>query len=163
MKKALALLCLVAASLLVFAACKESYRNDLTPYELADHLETEGVGGLLRQMDDQVGFYGELQIDSPFALRLAEDGSNLDEFAVFSCENETQAKALAKRLNDYLKERYEKDRDWYLSYIPEELPKLQRAEVKTFGNYVAYAILSQNERNRAFDLLHQKLLQIKTA
>ena len=158
MKKAIVLLFLLAASLALFSACEKSYRDDLTPYELADYLEAEGVATSLRSMDDNAGFYGNLSIGAPFSLRLAEDGSNLDEFAIFACGNEQEAKALAKRLESYLADRYEKDKEWYLSYIPMEVPKLQHAEVKIFGKYVVYAILSQDGRNRTFDLLRQKLL-----
>ena len=109
-------------------------------------------------MDDVVAFYGELGVKVPFALRIAEDGSNLNEFAIFACEDAGAAKALAKKLDGYLEERYESDKEWYLSYIPAEVPKLRDAEVKTFGRYAVYAILSQDARNRAFDLLRQKLL-----
>lgn len=163
MKKSLILLFCLIASLFLLTACQESYREDLTPYELADYLETELGKNSLRKMDDKTDFYGDLMMDASFALRLAEDGSNLDEFSVFSCQDEKEAKSLAKKLEVYLEERYEKDKEWYLSYIPKEVPKLQHAEVKTFGKYVVYAILSQEERNRVFDLLRQKLLQIKEA
>ena len=158
-KQRMKLCCFLLLSLLLFAACKANYRQDLSAYEIADYLETEGAATLLRQMDDNAAFFGDLELDIPFALRLAEDGSNLDEFAVFACNDAAEAKTLAKKLESYLAERYEKDKDWYLSYIPDELPKLQNAEVRTYGKYVVYAVLSQDSRNHAFDLVRQKLLQ----
>ncbi len=158
---AMLLLCL-GTLVLILSACRTEYRQDLAPYELADHVERELSGGDFRVLDDQSAFYGgafPLEKDATFALRVAKDGSNLNEFAVFACDDAESANALAKEIKDYLAFLFQTNREWYLSYIPAEVPKLQNAEVKTFGRYVAYAILSENDRNRVFDLLRQKLLQ----
>jgi len=42
-------------------------------------------------------------------------------------------------------------------YMPEEFPKLESAEVKTAGNYVIYAILSDNDKKAAFDAFNKAL------
>lgn len=156
------LLCL--AALVCCSACRTEYRQDLSPVSLADYLERELPLGSMRTLDDKSEFYGRaLALDGvdSFALRIAEDGSNLDEFGIFACVDENAAKALATELENHLAFLYKTNREWYLSYIPKEVPKLQNAEVKTYGRYVAYSILNENERNRVFDLLRQKLLQAK--
>ena len=159
MKRFLTILLLLIL-LFLFPSCAKNYRQDLTPYALADYVERELPLTPLRALDDQSNFYGDLlESDVAFALRVAEDGSNLDEFAVFACPDAATAKAFAKKLEHYLATLYQENREWYLSYIPAEVPKLQNAEVKTFGQYVAYAILNEHERNRVFDLLREKLLQ----
>lgn len=159
-------LCLTAL-LSLLSACRADYRQDLAPTTIADYIESElSSGTAYRNLDDKSSFYGgafDLESVDHFALRVAEDGSNLDEFGIFSCTDEEGAKALEKEIKNYLAFLYKTNREWYLSYIPEEVPKLQNAEVKTYGRYVAYAILSENDRNRLFDLIKQKLLQIKEA
>ena len=161
MKRFFALfLCL--AALVCCSACRTEYRQDISPVDLADYLERELSLGSMRTLDDKSEFYGgALALDGvdSFALRIAEDGSNLDEFGVFSCTDKHAAKALATELENHLAFLYDANREWYLSYIPAEVPKLQNAEVKRFGRYVAYAILNENERNRVFDLLREKLLR----
>ena len=74
----------------------------------------------------------------------------LDEFGIFRVE-EGHAKELASLIKeDYLAAAYEKNRDFYNSYMPKETPKLQNAEVRTYGNYVVYAILSPADRAALF-------------
>ena len=162
MKRLVFLLLSFVAMLGILTACNKEYRQDLTPYELADYVERGLSLEALRNLDDKADFYGELlppENDTTFSLRVAEDGSKLDEFGVFACADETSAKEFAKELEGYLEKMDQANREWYLSYIPEEVPKLQNAEVKSFGRYVAYAILNENERNRVFDLLREKLLR----
>ena len=164
MKRLFPCLILLGALLALFAACNKNYRQDLSPYELADYVERGLDANLFRALDDNAGFYGDLmdpEGDVSFALRVSEDGSNLDEFGVFAAKDEASAKTLSKNLKTYLEGLYRENCEWYLSYIPEEVPKLKDAEVKTFGRYVAYAILRENERNRVFDLLRERLLQVK--
>ena len=162
MKRLILLLLSFGAILFVFSSCRAEYRQDLTPHELADHIERELSGKSYRNLDDKSAFYGgalPLEEGTFFALRVAEDGSDLDEFGIFACADESAAQALASEVKSYLETLDRTNREWYLSYIPEEVPKLQNAEVKTYGRYVAYAILSENERNRVFDLVKQKLLK----
>ena len=42
-------------------------------------------------------------------------------------------------------------------YMPEEKPKLENAEVKTVGNYVMYAILSDDGKKSAFGAFEKSL------
>ena len=163
MKRLLFAFFCVLTLLSLFASCKAAdYRQDVSPYELANYLEAELGGERRRALDDKAAFYDDLlpsAEQTSFSLRVAEDGSNLDEFGIFACADATEAKALADEVKAYLNELDRTNREWYLSYIPAEVPKVQNAEVKTFGRYVAYAILGENDRNRLFDLLRQKLLQ----
>ena len=161
MKRFITIIFCSLALFVSFCSCAKKYRQDLSPYELADYVEKELPGTPLCVLDKQADFYaGKLSLEEiSFALRVAEDGSDLDEFGVFACSDENSAKSFSKELDAYLETLYQENREWYLSYIPNEVPKLQNAEVKTFGRYVAYAILNENERNRVFDLLRERLLQ----
>ena len=161
MKRFITIIFCLLALFVSFCSCAKNYRQDLSPYELADYVEKELPGTPLRVLDKQADFYGgKLSLEEiSFALRVAEDGSDLDEFGVFACSDENSAKSFSKELDTYLETLYQENREWYLSYIPNEVPKLQNAEVKTFGRYVAYAILNENEGNRVFDLLRERLLQ----
>ena len=92
------------------------------------------------------------------AIYYAQDTNNLDEFGVFLVEPGS-AKALRQQLmQNYLKERYDANREWYDSYMPTETPKLRDAEVRIYGDCVVYAILSP-ERRTAFFAECDKLLK----
>lgn len=86
----------------------------------------------------------------------ANEGNNLNEFGIYRVTdgNASQMKTV---LEKYLSDSYAKNQSWYDSYIPEETPKLRDAEVKVFGNYVAYAIFSQEGRNTVFETIEEML------
>lgn len=88
----------------------------------------------------------------------AQNTNDLDEFGILWVE-EGQAKAVKSLLmHGYLEKRYTENREWYDSYMPNETPKLRDAEVRVYGNCVAYAILSP-ERRTAFFSECEKLLK----
>ena len=72
-------------------------------------------------------------------------------------QGERNARELAEECRDYLKEKYEDENAFIASYAPEELPKLKDAEVKVFGNYVVYAILSESDRATLFANVEEML------
>ena len=93
------------------------------------------------------------------ALNQSEgSGYNINEVGVYHVKD-GHASEMEDLLTNYLESAYEKNKTWYDSYIPEETPKLRDAEVKVFGNYVVYAILSESERNTFFTAIEDQLKQ----
>ena len=155
----LALLCVV----FLLTACKEKeeYKKDINTKELAAELSqktpTDSVW-----IDEDQNFIEEY-VNVPEAVKesyvyYAQNTNDLDEFGVFLVE-EGEAKAVRSMLaQDYLQKRYTENREWYDSYMPTETPKLRDAEVRIYGNCVAYAVLSP-ERRTAFFAECEKLLK----
>lgn len=73
-------------------------------------------------------------------------GTTIDEFGLFNGADEAQTEALSTAVNDYLQLRLDA---WMPEYLPDEFPKLQNAKVWTTGNYVFYAILSEDAKTAA--------------
>ena len=88
----------------------------------------------------------------------AQNTNDLDEFGIFEVEEGKAQEVRNQLLNGYLKKRYNENLEWYNSYMPTETPKLRDAEVRVYGNCVAYAILSP-ERRTAFFSECEKLLK----
>ena len=80
-------------------------------------------------------------------------GTSFDEYGVFQAADSSQAKAIAGALEAYLQLKLDTD----MGYQPEELPKLEKAEVKTSGNYVMYCILGDTEKSAAFGAFEDAL------
>ena len=93
---------------------------------------------------------------SEYQIQFATDGNNLNEFGFFHV-TEGNADSMEALLKDYLTRSYEKNQAWYDSYIPAETPKLRDAQVKVFGNYVVYAIATDEDRAAMFDAVDQLL------
>ena len=89
-------------------------------------------------------------------IRFASNSSNLNEIGIFHTTG-GNAEEMAKLLKDYLLQSYEKNHAWYDSYMPAETPKLRDAEIRIYGNYVVYAILSKESRNTVFDFIENQL------
>lgn len=80
-------------------------------------------------------------------------GTSTDEYGIFKAEDSAGAKALATALESYLKS-LEGD-SLRFSYTPEELPKVQNAEVTTQGSFVMYAILGEEARLAATEAFNK--------
>ena len=73
-------------------------------------------------------------------------GTTIDEFGIFKGVDSEQAAALHTAVDEYLQLRLDA---WMPEYLPDEFPKLQNAQVWAEGNYVFYAILSEEARTAA--------------
>ena len=89
-------------------------------------------------------------------VRFATDSSNLNEIGIFHT-TDGNTEEMAKLLKTYLIQSYEKNHAWYDSYIPSEIPKLRDAEIRIYGNYVVYAILSKESKNNVFQYIENQL------
>ena len=62
-------------------------------------------------------------------------------------------------VEEYLEELREDQRAFIASYAASELPKLDGAQWRTFGNYTVYAILDEHDRALVFDTVESLLTQ----
>lgn len=139
---------------------KEEYSDTLSAEELANKI-TSALGDGEDYLTDDTGL-----TDSYFSLpssvtehtvRYTADTNNIDEFGVYHVTRGGTKELEAMLVEKYLEMAYLNNREWYDSYIPEETEKLRDAEVRTFGNYVVYAILDQSERNTVFKTVERAL------
>ncbi len=84
------------------------------------------------------------------------EGNDLNEMGFFRVE-EGKAADVKTLLEGYLTDSLTAYRDWYNSYIPTETPKLENAQVKVYGNFVVYLILSDTDKTAVFAALEDVL------
>ena len=151
MKKIILLLLAIVMTVSV-ASCSASYSNDKSTAEIANETIAKLNDGNTYLVADGVYLDDYIQIPSYVVeseIRFCSQGHNLNEFGFFKV-TDGKAVEMASLLKEYLKKSLEKNESWYNSYIPEETPKLRDAQVKTFGNYVVYAIANKEDRNAIF-------------
>ena len=149
------LLC-AALALLLFTACAGTrYAADVPLGELCTRaldalgeeeyrLDTVGITDDYFTMPDYV---------TECAILYSSRTDCINELGIFFVED-GRAKEFAALLRDsYLLPAYEKNREFYDSYIPSETPKLRDARVETFGNAVVYAILPTKEASDLFSAI----------
>ena len=83
----------------------------------------------------------------------------IDEIGLFHVESGHAEELAALLRTAYLSPAYEKNRDFYDSYIPKETPKLRDARVECYGDTVVYAILSPSEQTTLFAALKKALTE----
>ena len=159
MKKTLCL-SLILCMLLSVIACKSTaYSNNVDPEELMEQIARElpSETHYVEADDDYLDIYlPNDEVIREQAIYYATDGNKLDEFGLFHVTDGNEER-IAAYLEQYLTENYTQNEAFYNSYIPEETPKLKNAEVKTYGNYVAYAILDDEGRNAFFTAVENGL------
>ena len=146
-KKCISLLLAVCALAALLAGCGGKTK-DVPVKDLADKVcaalgksdmadpGANYVRGYMRKTPEEIGEYVILKNVM---------GTNIDEFGIFKAGT-MDAAALKEMINGYIKIL----QDSWMNYQPEEEPKLKGAEVKTVGDYVMYAILSDADKETAF-------------
>ena len=147
---------------LSFFSCssKNDYRNDVPCAQITDAIKEElsVEGGYSFFEEDQIKFiFDDIWLANEYSVVYSLLSQNIDEFGVFRTNSEKDARELAEECREYIEEKYEDENAFIASYAPEELPKLRNAEVKVFGNYVAFAILSENHRAILFRITEEML------
>jgi hypothetical protein len=102
------------------------------------------------------GYFQRPEGISDFTVYIRADRNNIDEFGIYRM-GDGDVREMATLLEGYLSRSLEQNRDWYDSYIPAETPKLRRAEVRVFGDYAVYAILSDSDRKHFFERIEALL------
>ena len=150
---------LLALSLLSLPACRaKTYRNDLSPRSLA-LLGAESIGIAEPQFADSdalAEITGASDETPDITVCYSADGNSLDEFGIWRTDRDS-VKTVAPLLRTYLETTYQNNRAYYDSYIPTETPKLRDAEIRIYGSYVVYAVLSPESRDRFFRAVEAEL------
>lgn len=157
------ILCFALALMLLalpLTACSKKYADDVSVGDLSDAVFEVLSGELSDYSTADKGYLDDYMTIpdyvTEYTVRFSTAGNNLDEFGIFHV-TDGSAEDLETELEDYLEESYEQNKDWYDSYMPEETPKLRDAQVKVFGNYVVYAILSEADCTAAFEAVEKAL------
>lgn len=153
---------LLALLLPMLSAChsKHSYTDSLTASELAGDVRKALSGTeYLEANQDYLNDYFPIPAEvSDYRIYFASDGNSLDEFGIWHA-SAAATEQLSALIRGYLDESLSRNRSFYDSYIPQETPKLRDAEVRVFGNYVAYAVLNETDRKTFFHTVEQDLLR----
>lgn len=155
----LSLIIFAALLLATLASCGgDTIKSDVPVSEIASRVDSViSSGGNMAEADGSyvsgyVGIGADMYSEGTVMVRSM--GVNVDEYGIFRCADDKQAEELLTAVKAYLKMR---DDSWMPEYMPEERPKVQSAEYKVLGNYVMYAILSEDDKKAAFPAFEECL------
>ena len=146
-----------------FFACKDSEYSDALSCEELMRAAVEASpteGGYEPMSEGRLSYsFGDLEYDD-CAILVSSASENIDEIGIFHASSADQAEKLHSAAEAYLANLLEEKGAFIASYAPLEVDKLEKAQVNVYGNYVAYAILSQKGRNSFFSAVEGKLCGI---
>ena len=151
---------LLICAVFLFGCSKMEYSDDKSCRELG-----EGIEALLDDSQEYSEFDGahvdiyfddSAEYDDLFAV-YSTDNNDINEFGVFHAPNANVADDLLESCREYVEDMREGSRAFIASYAPGELPKLDGAEVRRFGNYVVYTVLSDSDAQAVFDYVKAEL------
>ena len=171
MKRILLLSLTLLMILSLLTACGgNKYRDDLTSAQVMDSIKAaipseEGY----RQVSDayiSASMWGEnytvlLENVHDYCIIVSEKSDvNIDEVGVFHVKDSAKVAELKAIVEAYVEGQTLRFRDLLVSYNPDELPKLDEAEVEVCGNYIYYSILSE-ARTEAAQNAFEQAIEIK--
>ena len=151
MKKIITLLligAIIVGDLSLFSCGEDTYNSEIKSVDLANAL-CEAIG------EEDTAFYGEIQYELIFGSDIPEcdkcivystETNNIDEIGIFSARDNDEAERIEEILGSYIEEMSSSSRAFVASYAPDELRKLDAAEVFRIGNRVFYTVLSTSDR-----------------
>jgi hypothetical protein len=128
-------------------------KNDISAAEFAGRFDALllNAAKLTAVDDDYVKGMLGLNLDnvSEYVLKVQTSGTAVDQYGIFKTTGEKEAEALAVSVKAYLQ--MLNDNWGNFNYLPEEMPKIKAAEVKSAGVYVVFVIASENEKTAVFN------------
>lgn len=85
------------------------------------------------------------------------DTGDINEIGIFHASSKKNADSVETKCREYIDGMKEDSRPFIASYAPNELPKLDGAQVRRFGNYVVYTVLDDSTADKVFEKVKDSL------
>ncbi len=159
MKKIIAALLAFVSLMAVGCRAKKEYRNDVACETItAEICEELDENAFLPFGEDHVRFsFENTDRFSDKSLVYSTPSENIDEIGIFRGETQEDVDELRRLCEQYVTTLREDMRAFVESYAPREAIKLDRAEVRVFGHYVVYTVLSDKDRAEAYEKIEELL------
>lgn len=151
----------LSGATLLCACSHKEYASDVRCRELCE-LATDDMQG-----DKEYSEYGDefLKYELGEHAQAATDScilystrvDDIDEIGIFFAEDDEDVKDIAKDCKAYIEDMQDNKRAFISSYAPSELPKLDKAEVRIYGNYVVYSILDADDTENIYNIIEERL------
>lgn len=163
MKKYIRLTCallLAVLALTALTACGGAdYRDDVAVSAIDSALQAKipVPDGYYAADSDYLSFYfeGAEAIVTEYVVEFSATSTNINQFGIFHVK-EGEAETMKALCQSYIETM---NKRWVAqaNYIASEHPKMEGAEVRVFGNYVVYTMLTAEDKATAFDAVEELL------
>ena len=152
---------LILAFVLLFGGCAtEKYRDDVDCRSLVLSVTAEMPSELdFLELDEsfrEFYFEGADGFDDCY-IAYSADNEDISEIGVFHAVSDEAAEKIEGICYEYINDLSQNSRAFIASYAPEELTKLDGAEVRRYGRYVVYTVLNTADTERVFETVKNAL------
>ena len=160
MKKHVFLALTLTFSLLICGCSREKYRDDVDCKSLVLSVTADLSSELdFRELDEsfrEFYFEGADGFDDCFIAYSAES-EDISEIGVFHAMSDDAVDKIEGVCYEYINDLSQNSRAFIASYAPEELVKLDNAEVRRYGRYIVYTVLEAADSERVFEIVENAL------
>ena len=164
--KATRILSLTLALLLTVSliACGKTvnYRDDISVDDLSATVSAliPAEGGYDMSGEDFLKYYFDFEHDHAidgYAIASSSASSNVNEYGILHVNDAEQVSAVAELAEVYLSNQRDFLSTFLNTYNAEEMAKLEQMQVRVFGNYIVFTILSEADTETVMNALADKL------
>ena len=156
----LVLIAIGISGAIVFGALlliNEDYRDDISSKELCEFV-SEDFGRMIVSDDDVILEFNEMTADylNDYTVAKSFEAKNINEIGIFHSKGEYLG-----YVKDIVENYVEEKKMLYraMDYFPEEITKIDCADVVCYGNYVIYYFLNETDAMTLNNQLKNKLTQ----
>ena len=132
---------------------QKKYSNSLTSKELTDAIvgQISGYEDYIEYTDEELSYFDLAKCDdADITLLYSRDAEDVGEIGVIRISGGNLNKTKLA-VEEYLDAQQKEKGAFFKNYAPGELLKLERAEVRCFGDYVIFTVLSSEETQAVFE------------
>ena len=155
------LVCVCIMSLIFDSCSTKSYSSSSNCKELSQSLMREisvPDGEFSQYTDDEVQiFFSSPELYDDISIIYSKDTTDIAELGILHAANEEKATKLFEEAKLYIKNLQEQKREFLNNYSPNEVQKLNSAEVRKFGNYIIFTVADPDDKNYVFSKAEELL------
>ena len=103
--------------------------------------------------------FDNLELFDSFSVIYSSSADNVGEFGIFHASSLENTEALFQSVSEYVAELKNEKNAFVRNYLPYEISKLDSAQVKIIGNYVAFTVLDSPVAQAVFNEIESILTQ----
>ena len=155
------LVCVCIMSLIFDSCSTKSYSSSSNCKELSQSLMREisvPDGEFSQYTDDELQiFFSSPELYDDISIIYSKDTTDIAELGILHAANEEKATKLFEEAKLYIKNLQEQKREFLNNYSPNEVQKLNSAEVRKFGNYIIFTVADPDDKNYVFSKAEELL------
>ena len=155
------IMCICSISLIFTSCSTKSYSSKSDCRELSQSLMREisvPDGEFSQYTEEEVQiFFSSPELYDDISIMYSKDSTDIAELGILHATTEEKSDKLFEEAKLYIKNLQEQKREFLNNYSPEEVEKLNSAEVRKFGNYIIFTVAEPDDKNYVFSKAEELL------